>query len=115
MSKETYGECLADLLDDMAKYEDRPDIFRRCSISRNHFYNVINPNRKSSSGDPYPCPTEWGVRLTRDSQNYKWIKTVARDCGGLFVSPMDVEELNSTEPEKVLEVFRKIIGMTKKR
>lgn len=114
MSKETYGELLSDLIDEMARYEDRPDIFRRCNISRNHFYNVTNPNRRSSSGEPYYCPTEWGVQLTKDSKNFAWIKTVSRDCGGLFISPEDVEELSTADPERVLEAFRKIVGMTKK-
>jgi hypothetical protein len=112
---ETYGEMLSDLVDDMAKYEERPAIFRRNDISRNHFYNVTNPNRETNSGNRYPCPTEWGVLLTKDSKNYRWIKTVARDCGGIFISPEDIKELNSTNPERTLEVFQKIIGFVNKK
>ena len=111
---ETYGELLSELVDEMAQYADREEIFRRNEIKRNHFYNVTNPNRRSSSDKPYHTPTEWGVRLTRDSRVYTWIKTVARDCGGLFISPEDVQELQDVEPEKALEVFRKIVGMLRK-
>lgn len=73
---DTYGEFLAELVDDMARYDDRPDIFRRNDISRNHFYNVTNPNRESTSGKPYHCPTEWGVKLTGIQQ-----KEIARAIG----------------------------------
>ena len=113
--RETYGELLPDLLDSMARYEERAEIFRRNDISRNHFYNVTNPNRESSGGKPYPCPTEWGVRLTRDSANFVWIKAVAKDCGGLFISPEDIEGLQEVEPEKALEVLKKIVSVLKKR
>ena len=110
---ETYGELLSELVDDMARYEGRSDIFRRNDISRNHFYNVTNRNRESSSGRPYPCHPEWGVQLTRDAQNFKWIKTVAKDCGGLFVSPDDIKELKETDPEKAISVLQKIVGIVK--
>lgn len=112
---DTYGELLAELVDTMAKFDPRPDIFRRNDISRNHFHNVANPNRKSSSGDPYYCPTEWGVKLTRDSAEYLWIKTVARDCGGFFISPEDVKELNDTDPEKAIRAIVKVIGLAKNK
>ena len=111
---ETYGELLAQLMDEMARYDERADIFRRNEIPKGHYYNVINPKRRTSTDNRFYCPTEWGVRLTRDSHNYKWIKTIARDCGGVFVSPEDVHELKGTEPEKVLEAFKKIVGMVRK-
>lgn len=107
---QTYGELLSKVVDDMCKYTEREDIFRRNDISLGHYYNVINPNKKTSGSRRFHCPTEWGVMLTRDSRNYRWIKTVAKDCGGLFISPEDIKELQDTEPEKVLEIFRKIIG-----
>lgn len=112
---DTYGELLADLVDSIAKYEERPTIFRRNDISRNHFYNVTNPNREASSGRPYYCPTEWGVKLTRDSGDYSWVKTVARDCGGFFISPEDVKSLNETEPEKAIQAIMEIIRVAKKK
>jgi len=112
---ETYGELLADLVDELARYEDRAAIFRRNDISRNHFYNVTNPNRESSSGKPYPCPTEWGVQLTRDSGNYQWLKTVARDCKCLLITPEEIQELIDAEPEKALTIFQSILGLVKKK
>jgi hypothetical protein len=112
---ETYGELLAELLDELAKYEDRAAIFRRNDISRNHFYNVSNPNRESSSGKPYPCPTEWGVQLTRDSENYSWIKTVARDCKCICVTPAELEALKESNPEEALDIFRSILGLVNKK
>ena len=112
---ETYGELLADLVDELARYENRAAIFRRNDISRNHFYNVTNPNRESSSGKPYPCPTEWGVQLTRDSGNYLWLKTVARDCNCLLITPKEIQELTEAEPEKALMIFQSILGLVKKK
>lgn len=111
----TYGEILSDLVDDMARFEDRPDIFRRNDISRNHFHNVTNPNRESSSGNPYYCPTEWGVKLTRDSKNYKWVRAVAHDCKGMFISLEDIEGLRESNPEKSLKILMRIIGAVKKK
>jgi len=108
---ETYGEVFADMVDRQAKYEDRASIFRRLDISRNQFYNVINPNRTTSAGNPYPFPTEWMVRATREFKDYELVKMVAKDCGGIFISPEDIEELESSNTEQALEVLHKILGV----
>lgn len=108
---ETYAEVFSDMVDKRAKFEDRPDIFRKLDISRNQFYNVTNPNRTTSGGNPYPFPTEWGVKATREFKDFEWIKLVAKDCGGIFISPDDIEELRDTDPEKALSVFMKILGI----
>ncbi len=113
MAKETYGEILSDLVDDMAKADERADIFRRNQISRNHFHNVTNPNRKSSSGDPYYCPTEWGVILTKDSKNYTWIKTVAKDCNCIIITPEEQKKLTEAKPEETIDLIQSIFGMIK--
>ena len=113
---DTYGEMLSQLVDEIAKYEDRADVFRRNDISRNHFYNVTNKNRESSSGKPYYCPVEWVVMLTRDSKKYTMLRRVAKDCRCILITPEDVEELKSLdgdEPEKVMAVIKKIMGMLK--
>ncbi len=113
---ETYGECLVQLIDEMARFEDRSDIFRRNDISRNHFYNVTNPNRESSAGRPYPCPVEWMVKLTRDANCYCMLRKVVKDCRCILITPDDIEELKSLgdeEPEKVIAVLEKILGILK--
>lgn len=115
--RETYGELLADLLDDIAKFEDRSDIFRRNDIRRNHFYNVVNPNRETSTGRPYHTPVEWLVKLTRDSGNYSALSRIAQDCRCMLITPEDIKELqgmDGSEPEKVLKLVRKIIGLVNK-
>lgn len=114
---ETYGEILSELVDDMAKYDERADVFMRNEIPKGHYYNVINPHRKTTSENPFYCPTEWGVRLTRDpkNKNYKWIKTVAKHCGCVCISPQEIKELKETDPEKALEVFMKIVGIVNGR
>jgi hypothetical protein len=115
--RETYGELLSDLMDDIAKFEDRPDIFRRNDIPRNHFYNVTNPNRESSSGRPYYTPVEWLVKLTRDSCNYSALQRVVKDCRCILITPEEIcelEAMDSSEPEKVFNLVRKIVGLVKK-
>ncbi len=111
MSK-TYGEMLDKLVDEMAKYDERADIFRRNDIPKGHFYNVINPERKTSGGNTFHTPIEWMVRLTRDSGNFSMIKKVAGDCKCIIITPNDIKELEKTDPAQALEVFRKILGMT---
>lgn len=111
---ETYGELLAELVDEIAKYEDRADVFRRNEIPRGHYYNVINPNRKTSGDNPFYCPTEWGVRLTNDSKNYKWLRGIVRDCKCILVTPEEFSELKDANPEKAIRLFSKIIGLAKK-
>ena len=110
---ETYGEAFSDMVDREAKYRDRPDIFRALDISKNQFYNVTNPNRTTSGGNPYPFPMEWMVRATKEFGDYELIRMVAHDCGGLFISPDDVEEMDGPEAERVLEAFKKIVGKIK--
>jgi hypothetical protein len=112
-SRETYGELLSVLVDTMAKYEDRSDVFRKNDIPKGHYYNVINPDKTSSAGNPYHCPTEWGVRLTKSSGDYSWIKAVASDCDCLVLTPDDIEELKSSNPEAALDLFQKILGRVK--
>lgn len=110
---DTYGEAFAEMIDRRAKHEDRADIFRKLDISKNQFYNVTNPNRTTSGGNPYPFPTEWGVRATNDFRDYEWIKLVAKDCDCICLTPEDIEELNSSDPEQALTIFQKIIGMVR--
>jgi len=113
MSGDTYGEVLADMVDEICRFENRADVFRKNDISKGHYYNVINPNKTSSSGTQYCCPTEWGVRLTNSSQNYRWLKAVTRDCNCILITPADVSELKSSDPEKALAVMMKIVGMVR--
>lgn len=110
MSSETYGELLDKLVDRMAKYDERADIFRRNDIPKGHFYNVINPNRQTTSGNPFYTPVEWLVRLTRDSKDYSMLKKVSKDCGCICITPNDVKELEATDPAEALAVIQKVIG-----
>lgn len=110
---ETYSDSFSDMIDRRAKHEDRPDIFRKLDISRNQFYNVTNPNRTTSGGNPYPFPTEWGVRATNDFKDYEWIKLVNKDCGCICLTPEDIKELNESDPAKALELFQKVLGIVK--
>lgn len=112
MSK-TYGEMLSDLIDEMARYDERASILRRNDIPKGHLYNVINPNRTTTSGNPFYAPIEWMVKLTRDGACYDMVKRVAKDCKCIVLSPDDIKELNESDPGKALDVFQKIIGMVK--
>jgi hypothetical protein len=38
---------------------------------------------------------------------------VAKDCDCTCLTPEDIEELNSSEPEQALTVFQKTIGMVR--
>jgi hypothetical protein len=111
---DTYGEMLDKLVDRMAKYDERADIFRRNDIPKGHFYNVINPNKQTSSGNQYYAPIEWMVKLTRDSKDFCMIRKVSKDCGGIFISQEDIKDLNDTAPEKTLSILQKIVGTVKK-
>jgi len=101
------------VLDEICKYDDRADVLRRNEIPKGHYYNVINPHKRTSGDRPFYCPTEWGVRLTRDGRAYGWIKTVARDCGCLCLTPEDIKKLKTAKPEETLELFRQVIGAVK--
>jgi hypothetical protein len=116
MASDTYGEILSEVVDDACKYEERADVFRRAGIRKGHYYNVINPEKKSSSCEPYHCPTEWGVSVTNLSGNFKWLKAVAVDCGCIVLTPEDIKELKDMDaPEKTLQLFMKIIGRVNKK
>jgi hypothetical protein len=114
MSLETYGEMMDKLVDRMAKYDERADIFRRNDIPKGHFYNVINPNRQTTAGNPFYTPVEWLVKLTRDAQDYCMLKKVNKDCGCICITPDDVKELQNTDPAEALIVIQKVLGMVKK-
>lgn len=112
MSK-SYGEIFSDMVDEAAQYEERGQIFRIFEVRRNQFYNVTNPNRQTSGGNPYPFPMEWMVRATREFKNYALVRTVVKDCGGLFLSPDDLKELQDVDAEAALALFKKIVGAAK--
>jgi hypothetical protein len=86
---------------------------RRNDIPKGHFYNVINPNRETTSGNPFYTPIEWLVKLTRDAKDYCMLKKVARDCDCIIITPEDVKELNSTDPTQALAVIQKVLGLVK--
>jgi hypothetical protein len=111
---DSYGEMLDKLVDRMAKFDERSDIFRRNDIPKGHFYNVINPNRQTTSGNPFYTPIEWLVKLTRDAQDYCMLKKIAKDCDCILITPDDVKELHSTDPAEALAVIQKVIGLVKK-
>lgn len=72
MSRDSFREYLAEMVDHLSRYMDRADVWRnleRMGISRNHFYNVTNPGRKTSKGKPYFVPLEWLITLTNESKN----------------------------------------------
>jgi hypothetical protein len=108
-----YKEMLIDLVDSIAKFDDRAAIFRRNDIPRSHFYNVTNDDRLSSSGKPYHTPLEWVVKLTRDSGNPCMIKKVAKDCGGTYLSPEEKQELKTILEESIPDTS-KIWGILQK-
>lgn len=110
---ETYGMIFSEMVDRVARFEERPDIFRRLDISRNHFYKVTNPNSETNSGNPYPFPTEWGVKGTVLFQDYAWLKAVCKDCGCLCITPIELAELQECDPEKAISLFQKILGIAK--
>lgn len=112
---DTYGEMFADLVDRQARHYERPEIFRILDISRNQFYNVTNPNRTTSGGNPYPFPMEWMVRATREFKDYSLIRTVVRDCGGLFLSPEDIQDLNDVDAQAALDLMKKIVGKARSK
>lgn len=111
-----YKDLLIELVDAIAKYDDRAAIFRRNDIPRAHFYNVTNDDRLSSSGKPYHTPLEWIVKLTRDSGNHCMMKKISADCGGTYLSPDEKKELKSVltdavpDTTKILAVLQKIAG-----
>jgi hypothetical protein len=110
---DTYGEMLDKLVDRMAKFDERADIFRRNDILKGHFYNVINPNKITSGGNAFHTPLEWMVKLTRDSKDFGMLKKVSRDCGAICITPDDVEELKGADPEKALIIIQKVLGFIK--
>lgn len=114
-SRDSYGEVLADLVDEICRFEDRSEVFRKNDISKGHYYNVINPNKTTPAGRDYHCPTEWGVRLTNSSGNYSWLKAVAKDCGCIVITPDDISELKTADPERTLAVLSRIVGMAQKK
>ena len=111
---ESYAEVFSEMIDRRARHEVRADIFRKLDISRNQFYNVTNPNRTTSGGNPYPFPTEWGIRATNDFKDYAWLKLVAKDCGCICLTPDDISELHASNPDDAIAIFQKILGATKR-
>jgi hypothetical protein len=112
--RDTYGQIFSDMVDKAARYTERADIFRKLNISRNHFYNVTNPDRQTAGGNPYPFPTEWGVSGTTQFKDYAWIKAVCNDCGCICITPEEIQDLKDSNPRKALTVFQKIIGIVSK-
>jgi len=108
---DTYGEILASLVDKICKVEDRQDVLRRNEIPKGHYYNVINPNKRTSSDNPFYCPTEWGVKLTRDGRVYNWIKTVAKDCGCVCLTPEDIRSLKNSDAKNAIDIIHDILGV----
>jgi hypothetical protein len=110
----TYKEHLKVLVKKVAeKYGAVGEAFRRNDIPKGHFYNVINPNRQTTSGNPFYTPIEWLVKLTRDAQDYFMLKRIAKDCGCILITPIDIKELKTTDPSAALDVIQRVLGTIK--
>lgn len=81
------------------------------NIPRGHFYNVINPNRKTTSGNPFYAPIEWMVKLTRDGSDYCMLKKVVKDCGCILITPTDIKDLKDTDTDKAVSILQRILGI----
>ena len=112
---DTYGEMFDKMVDRMAKYDDRAAIFRRNDIPKGHFYNVINPNKVTSTGNPFYAPIEWLVKLTRDAKDYCMIKRIAKDCGCILITQDEIAELQGSDPGKALEIMQRVIGLIQEK
>lgn len=110
---DSYGEMIDKHVDRMVKFDERADILRRNDIPKGHFYNVINPNKITSGGNPFYAPIEWMVKLTRDSKDFCMLKKVVKDCGAICITPDEVEELKGSDPERALAIIQKVLGFMK--
>lgn len=114
-----YKYLLTKLVDKMAEYEERAIIFKRNDIPRAHFYNVTNDDRLSSSGKPYHTPVDWVIKLTNDSKEYCIMRMMAKDTGGVYLSPDEVAEFkevlaqSAPDPLKVLGILQKLTAESK--
>lgn len=111
MGGETYGEILEVVVDDMCRTHDRGDVFRRLGILKGHYYNVINPNKTTSSGNSFCCPVEWAVKATKESGNYLLLETLASDCGCVLLTPKDISELKQIKDMKDFSCITAILNM----
>ena len=111
MSAETYGQILSEVIDDMCKTRDRSDVMRICGILLGHYYNVINPDKKTSGGNPFCCPAEWAVAATKESKNYKLLETIVKDCGCALLTPDDIQRLKGVNVlDNTLHVIKDLAG-----
>ena len=47
------------------------------------------------------------------NKNYNWIKTVAKDCNCIIITPEEIKKLEGSKPEETLELFQSILGLIK--
>jgi hypothetical protein len=121
----TYGELIDKMVDRMARYEDRAGIFRVVGILKGNYYNVINPNKETASGNKYTTAIEWLVGLTNHSArnrkngvpgDYEVLKQVNKDCGCICLTPEDQDTIKTLltesipDPLSILSVLQKIMG-----
>lgn len=121
-SYESYGEMFGDFIKRMAKFSSVEAILRVMNIPYFHYRKVINPNNRTNGDNPYYQPVEWLVQATNHSArleadgvpgDYCMAKRVAKDMGGVFLSPPDLRELRaalSGAAPDILSALKKITG-----
>ena len=114
-----YRFMMTEMVDRQAEFEERARIFQRLDIPRNHYYNVTNPDRRTSAktDKPYYIPMEWAQKMTVDFEDYQLVREFCNDCGCICLTPKDVVELQSLsgdEPDKVMAIMKTLIGKVKK-
>jgi len=109
---DSYGEMLNEIVGRAAKFMKLSDILRIHNMPKGHYYNVINPNRTTSSGNPFYAPIEWMISLTREFHDYDMIKNVSRDCRGIFLSLDELNIVDSGSGE-VKDVYRQTMKAVK--
>lgn len=119
---ESYGEMFGDFIKRLAKFSSVENVLRIMNIPYFHYRKIINPNNRTNGDNPYYQPVEWLVLATNHSArqesegvpgDYCMAKRVAKDMGGVFLSPLDLRELKatlSTAAPDILSVLQKIAG-----
>lgn len=114
-----YGRYFKSMVDHLAVYMPRADVFKEHKIPINYFYKVINLNARTPSGNQIYSPIEWLVKLTRNSKNYCMAKKVAKDIGCVLLTPDEISDIknilmeSAPDPVKVLGILQKLTAESK--
>ena len=113
--KENLGSILASEVKNLTKFKDQGEVLESLELKKSRFYDITNPNRLSSSGQPFEFPARIAVDMATKHGRYALVKKIGLMSGCIVITPEEVDGLreNIDGHIRTITLFNTLVGIAK--